>query len=153
MKLTSALRWAAIYRGISWLAGLIPLGVAAGAMYFVGTERIPRGTGEALGIVTTPYFLGPVLVAVVLWQFVTTVAFYKTVTEATDEQMAERFDTERLKSEVLEVLDERLAEMQSEVERTRTEVQQMDGGGGPTTQSPSGGAGNAGNTGSFDFES
>lgn len=145
MRLTSALRWAAIYRSLAWGAGLLPVGVAVAALYFVGPSRIPRGTGEAMGILTNPYFLVPVFLALVAWQFLKTAAFYKTVTEATDEQMAERFDSEKVKSEVLEVLDDRLAEMQSEVERTRTEVQQLDSSG-PTTQATTG------NTGSFDFE-
>lgn len=153
MNLTAALRWAAIYRGIAWAAGLLPLGVAGAALYVVGPNRLPRGTGEVLAALTNPYVVLPVLGALVVWQFVKTAAFYKTVTEATDEQMAERFDSERVKSEILEVLDDRLAEMQHEVERTRTEVQQLDTGGGPATQSPTSGAGNAGSTGSFDFES
>lgn len=153
MNLTSALRWAAIYRGISWVAGILPLGVAVAAMYFIGSNSIPSGRGEAIGIATTPYFVVPVLVAIVVWQFVKTAAFYKTVTEATDEQMSERFDSERVKSEVLEVLDDRLAEMHNEVQRTRQEVQEMDSGGGAPTSAPASGGGNAGNTGSFDFES
>jgi hypothetical protein len=151
MNVKSALRWAAIYRAIVWGTGLLPLGVAAGAMYVVQRNRIPRGSGEAIGIATTPYFIVPVLLALVVWQFVETVAFYKTVTEATDEQMAERFDSEKVKSEILSVLDDRLAEMQTELERTRKQVDDLDSGGGPTTQTPT--AGNTSNTGSFDFES
>jgi hypothetical protein len=41
--------------------------------------------------------------------------------------------------------------MQTELERTRKQVDDLDSGGGPTTQTPA--AGNSGNTGSFDFES
>lgn len=150
MNVKSALRWAVIYRAIVWGTGLLPVGVAAGAMYVVGRNRIPQGRGEAISIATDPKFIVPVLLALVLWQFVKTVAFYKTVAEATDEQMAERFDSEKVKSEILAVLDDRLSEMQTELERTRKQVDQIDSGGGPTTGAPS--AGTADSSDSFDFE-
>jgi uncharacterized membrane protein YjgN (DUF898 family) len=153
MRVTSALRWAAYYRGIVWAAGLVPLGTALVAMFFIGTNRIPRGAGEAIGVATTPQFAVAMLASLVVWQFVKTAAFYKTVAEATEYQMAERFDSEKVKSEVLSVLDERLSEMQSELERTRKEVSDIDRGSGPTTQPPTaGGAGDASSAGGFDFE-
>jgi hypothetical protein len=152
MKLTSALRWAAFYRGIVWVAGLLPVGVIGVGMYFLGTNRIPRGTGEALSNAKSPYFLAALLVSLVIWQFVKTAAFYKTVTEATEMQMAERFDSEKVKSEVLSVLDDRLAEMQTELERTRKEVQEIDSGSGPTTQTPPTGNTGDASAGGFDFE-
>lgn len=133
------------------MAGLLPLSVAAAAMYFVGRNGFPANRGQAMNVATEPAFIVPVVLALLVWQFVKTVAFYKTVTEATEEQMAERFDAERVKSEVLEVLDDRLAEMHSELQRARKEVKEMDGGGA-TTGATAGGAGTAGETGSFDFE-
>ena len=150
MNLKSTLRWALVYRGAVWAAALLPIGVAVASLYFVGPNRLPGGVGALRGFLTNPYVLAPVAVSLLAFQFVKTAVFYKTVTEATDEQMAERFDAEKVKSEVLEVLDDRLAEMQTELERTRKEVEEIDGGG-PTTQAPA--SGTAGDSGSFDFES
>jgi hypothetical protein len=150
MNFKSTLRWALLYRGAVWVAALVPVGVALGALYFVGPPRLPRNVGAVRSAATTVYFLAPVAVSLLVFQFVKTAVFYKTVTEATDEQMAERFDSEKVKSEVLEVLDDRLAEMQTELERTRKEVEEIDGGGGPTTQAPA--SGTASDSGSFDFE-
>lgn len=151
MNLKSTLRWALLYRGAVWAAALVPIGVAVGSLYFAGPDQLPGGVGGVRSLATNPYVYGPVAASLLVFQFLKTAVFYKTITEATDEQMAERFDSEKVKSEVLSVLDDRLAEMQTELERTRKEVEEIDGESGPTTQAPA--SGTASETGSFDFES
>lgn len=157
MKLKSALRWTAIYRAVTVGSGVVMVALV-GASLYLGLDNTVRTLvwgnpwslqGRALRVVAQVLL---VLVGVAQWQLLSTVAYFKTLTEATEEQMAERFDSEKVKSEVLSVLDDRLAEMQTELERTRKEVQEIDGGGGPTTQTPT--AGNTGDAsaGGFDFE-
>ena len=157
MDIKSALRWSAMYRAVTWASGLVFVLFLGGAVYLGLVDVLKTAVyGNPWKLTNVAYSAPPLLLTLVgflVWQFIESVAFYKTVTEATDEQMAERFDSEKVKSEVLSVLDDRLAEMQTELERTRKQVEELDGGSGPTTQPPTGNAGNAGNTGSFDFES
>lgn len=156
MNLKSALRWTAMYRAATWAAGFVFLAFLGAAVYLGLGDVVRTAVYGNPARLANPAFSGPpillALMGFAVWQVTKTVAFYKTVTEATEEQMASRFDSERVKSEVLEVLDDRLSEMQSEVQRTRREVQDMDSGGGATTGAAAG-AGNAGSSGSFDFES
>jgi len=141
MKLKSALRWAVVYRAVAWgVGGLLALPLLAAGVYLGASRGIPVTQGQLLTKVDTATFVAFAFVALLVQQFVSSVAFYKTVSEATDEQLAARLDTEKVKSEVLSVLDDRLAEMQTELERTRKQVDDL--GGGPTT-----GAATAGRTG------
>jgi len=152
MNLRSALRWTAMYRAVTWASGVVFL-LFLGAAFVLGLDDV-----ITTAVFGNPYrladvgFSGPplvlALVGFLVWQFTTTVAFYKTLTEATDEQMVQRFDSEKVKSEILEVLDDRLAEMQTELERTR---KQAGGGSGPTAGATTG-PGDAESSGSFDFE-
>lgn len=128
MDAKSALRWAVLYRGVTWLFGLVGLAfVYLGFRLSVG--GLPLSRSMFFGALANPRFLAPALLGFVLWQFGKTVVFYKTVTEAVEEQMTERFDAQMVKSEILEVLDERLAEMETEIRQTRSEVRETSGGG------------------------
>lgn len=145
MHLTTALRWAAIYRAVSWAFGLVFFGfVYLGFRLSYG--GLPLSMGGVIEAAASPLFVAPVLVGFLLWQAVTTVVYYATVTGAVEEEMAERFDAQMVKSEILEVLDERLAEMESEVRQTRSEIRNR--GGSRATGSGSTGA----STGEFDFD-
>jgi hypothetical protein len=157
MKLKSALRWTAIYRAVTLTSGVVMLAMVGASLYLGLDDTVrtlvygnPWSLRGQIGRVAAQVLL--VVVGFVQWQLLTTVAYFKTLTEATEEQMAERFDSEKVKSEVLSVLDDRLAEMQTELERTRKQVEDLDSGGGPTTQTPpTGNAGDA-SAGGFDFE-
>lgn len=139
MDAKSALRWAVLYRGATWLFGLVGLTfVYLGFWLSVG--GLPLSRSMLFAALADPRFLAPALVGFVLWQFGKTVVFYKTMTEAVEEQMTERFDAQMVKSEILEVLDERLAEMETQIRQTRSEVQETTASGAT-----------AGN--SFEFES
>lgn len=150
MNLKSALRWAVIYRAVAWgVGGLLALPLLAAGVYFGARTGFPVTPGQVRTMVTTGTFAGFAIAALLVQQFVSSVAFYKTVSEATDEQLAARLDTEKVKSEVLSVLDDRLAEMQTELERTRKQVDDL--GGGPTTGTAT--AGTRGTTGATDTTS
>lgn len=140
MNAKAALRWAAIYRGVAWVFGLVGLALVAAGLY-ASLGWFPLTRGAVIRAATSPVFVPFALVGFVVWQFGKTVVFYKTLTEAVDEQMAERFDARMVKSEILEVLDDRLAEMDTQLRQTRKQVEEIDAGGATT------GAGD-----SFDFE-
>ena len=147
MHLTTALRWAAIYRAVSWAFGLVLFGfVYLG--FWLSYGGLPLSLGGVIEAAASPLFVAPVLVGFLLWQAGTTVAYYATVTGAVEEEMAHRFDAQMVKSEILEVLDDRLAEMESEVRQTRSEVRNRGG-----SRATGGGVTSGGNTGDFEFDS
>jgi hypothetical protein len=125
-----ALKWTAYYRGIAWAAALVGLGMVVLGLR-VANGAFPTGLPGVVDAATSTAFLPFALAGFVVWQVGTTAAFYKTTTEAVDEQLAERFDPELIKSDMLSVLDERLSEMHSELEATHRAVDEMqaDSGG------------------------
>lgn len=125
MDLKAALRWTAIYKGISWVVGLIALGLVL-AGYWLSLGGIPISLETAIGGAKSPVFVAFALLAFVVWQLGKTLAFYKTTAEAVQAEVAEDFDVELLKSDILSVLDERLAEMQTQIEGTRRSVEELD---------------------------
>ena len=163
MHLTTALRWAAIYRAVSWAFGLVFFGfVYLGFRLSLG--GLPLSLGAAIEAAASPLFIAPVLVGFLLWQTVTTVAYYATVSGAVEETMADQFDAQMVKSEILEVLDDRLAEMESQMRRSGGTSRATGGGsvgGGPTgggsvsggtTGGGTTGGGATDDTGDFDFD-
>lgn len=125
MHVTAALRWTLYYRLAAWASALVGLGfVYLGYVLSIGGAPLDLAT--AIEGAKSPAFAGPALVGFLIWQVGKTTAYYKTLTEATEEQMAERFDPELLKSDILAVLDERLAEMHTDLEATRRGVQELE---------------------------
>lgn len=126
MDYSDALRRTAYYKGVGWLSALVGIGfVLAG--YRLSLGGLPLSRAAAIEGAKSPAFAALALLGFVVWQLGSTVAFYKSMTEAVDEQMAERFDPEMIKSDVLSVLDERLADMQTQVEGTRRAVEDLGG--------------------------
>ena len=159
MHLTTALRWAAIYRAISWTFGLVFFGfVYLG--FWLSFGGLPLTLGGVIEAAASPLFVAPALIGFLLWQTVTTVAYYATVTGAVEETMAERFDAQMVKSEILEVLDDRLAEMEAQIRRSGRTSRATGGGsvgsgptgGGSVTDGPTGSGSTGGDTGDFDFD-
>lgn len=125
MNVTAALRWTLYYRLIAWVSALVGLGfVYLG--YFLSIGGAPLDLGMAIQGAKSPMFLGPALLGFLVWQVGKTAAYYKTLTEATDQQLSERFDPELIKSDILSVLDERLSEMHSDLEATRRGVEDLE---------------------------
>jgi hypothetical protein len=127
MNARTALRWTALYKAVAWLSGLVGLALVVLPLYFYGTNDI--GFGLAVEKVSAqPLLAIPVVLGFVVWQVGKTVAYYRTVTGAVRGELADQFDPELIKSDILSVLDERLADMQSQVEGTRRAVEDMNGG-------------------------
>lgn len=125
MDAKRTLRWAGYYFALSTaaaLVGFVIVGVgatlgltAAYGMYLDGASTGAILRTAAPGLVVA-------LLGIVVWRIGTAAAFYKTLTGAVDDEMGERFDSERVKSEILSVLDERLSDMQFEIEQTRRKI-------------------------------
>lgn len=130
MKLTEALRWTIYYRGIALFSFLLGIGLAGAGIWFgfvdLVLNQVPGQSGSG-SIEMTNIVLGSLLIlfGFVVWQIGKTAAFYMTLTEATESEMADRFDTQTVKSEILDVLDDRLADIHDDVETTRQQVNRL----------------------------
>ena len=129
MQTRTALKWAGIYLGM-WIlvtaiaGGLVVAGVALDGLDAVGLgvytpDTFQGGTAiPSAGIVL-------VAVGVLVFQFGTAVAGFKTGVGAIESETAEHFDPESMKSDILAVLDDRLADIHQEVSQTRQLVNRM----------------------------
>ena len=60
-----------------------------------------------------------------VWILGTVGAFIRVFTAAVEEQMRERFDSEKVKSEILSVLDDRLGELERDVTEVRRQISEL----------------------------
>ncbi len=65
------------------------------------------------------------LVGLALWQFLTAWAFYTTLTDAISDDVADTYDTEKVKSDILSVLDNRLSDVQNDIQSVNRSVQDV----------------------------
>jgi hypothetical protein len=93
-------------------------------------------------------------VGIALYRFGKSWALYKTLTSAHEEALADTFDTQRVKSDIVSVVDDRIADMQTEIQSVNREVRKLrdddqfdfggsDSGSQSTTGSSSGSPGPA----------
>lgn len=127
MDAKRAVKWALGYRAAATLSFVVGLGIAGlGTWVWIVGPLLEALVGPST--VTTALLVdaAPGLVCIVLgvlvWQTGSTVGLYYTLVSATGTESAESVDTEKIKSDVLAVLDERLAEMHEDVEATRRAV-------------------------------
>ncbi len=130
MQLTEALRWTVYYRGIALVSFLIGAALAAVGVWYgfvdIVLSQLPGTAGNATADVTgLAVGTALILLGFVVWQIGKTAAFYMTLTEATENEMADRFDTQTVKSEILEVLDDRLSDIHADVETTRQQIDRL----------------------------
>jgi len=141
MEFRDALARTAYYKAVSWVGALVWLGLVA-AGYYVTLGGLPANQGVAVSNATSPAVLALGVLGFVVWQLAATAAFYRSLIGAVDTALADRFDPEVVKSDILSVLDERLADMQTQLEGTRRAVEGT--GGGPTGAGPTTGTGGTG---------
>jgi hypothetical protein len=129
MDTRDALKWAGVYLGL-WVltvavsAGFVAAGVALGGLRILD---LGSATPAALQIGAPSPTGGVVLLAlgVAVFQFGTALAGFKTGVAAVEEETAKHFDPESMKSDILAVLDDRLADIHQEVSQTRQMVNRM----------------------------
>ena len=65
------------------------------------------------------------VVGVLVYRFGEAWALYKTLTDAHEEALADTFDTQRVKSDIVSVLDDRLADMQTDLQSVNREIRKL----------------------------
>ncbi|GAA0653467.1 hypothetical protein [Salarchaeum japonicum] len=65
------------------------------------------------------------LVGLVVYRLGKAWAFFKTLTAATEEEVGETFDTEHVKSDIVAVLDDRLSDMQHDLQSVNRELRDL----------------------------
>ena len=128
MDARRSLRWAVYYVILAGVATLVGGGlVGAGFVLGLGTAIEQVSDGAALSSVagTAAPGLAVALLGVLVWAVGTVTAFVRVFTAAVEEQMRERFDSEKVKSEILSVLDDRLAEMEQDMSETRRKISEL----------------------------
>ncbi|GGL70874.1 hypothetical protein [Halocalculus aciditolerans] len=111
------------------LFGLLGVGlVAAGIGYGAVNATTTTIAGSvAVPIPTTAGLPGLALavVGVAVWRFGKAWALYHTLTNAHVDALGDAFDTQRVKSEVVSVVDDRLSDMQQDVQSVNREVRDL----------------------------
>ena len=128
MDANRSIRWALYYVALAGVATVVGGGlVAAGASLGLASAYEQLADGAALGSVvgTAAPGLAIALLGALVWVVGSVAAFVKVFTEAVDEQMRERFDGEKVKSEILSVLDDRLSEVEHDAAETRRKVAEL----------------------------
>ena len=129
MRTSTALKWAGVYLGL-WIVttaiagGLLVAGLALDGLSAAGLGTYTPDTFSG-GTESPIAGFALLVVGVLLWQFGTAVAGFKTAVSAVEEETAKHFDAESMKSEILGVLDDRLADMHQDISQTRRLVNRM----------------------------
>lgn len=123
-----ALRWSGYYFLLTTAAAVVGLAiVGAGVALGVaeGYEAYQAGQTTTSALATAAPGLVVALVGIAVWRFGKAWAFYKTLTGATEEQLADTYDTEHVKADILSVLDDRLADMQQDVQSMNRSIRDL----------------------------
>ncbi|MFB6093499.1 MAG: hypothetical protein ABEJ77_00970 [Halanaeroarchaeum sp.] len=128
MESRRALAWSARYFLVSALfavVGAVLVGVGLGygglqalELYRSSGSAVTAATGAAVSLL-------PALLGVVVWRFGRAFALYMTLTGAVEEQLADTFDTEHVKSDIVSVLDDRLSDMQHDLQSVNREIREL----------------------------
>lgn len=123
-------------RALSWAGKyfLITSGLAAvgGALIGVGvylawTQGVGSLYGLPIPVPTTNSALGliPILLGIAVWRGGKAWAMYMTLIGSMEEELAETYDTEHVKSDILAVLDDRLSDMQHDLQSVNREIRNL----------------------------
>ncbi|WP_232700967.1 hypothetical protein [Halobacterium wangiae] len=96
--------------------------VAAGA--YVSQGALEAGTISELVSEGAPG-IALAVVGILVYRFGKAWALYKTLTAAHEEALADTFDTQHVKSDIVSVLDERLADMQTDLQSVNREIRKL----------------------------
>lgn len=128
MESRRALAWSARYFLISALfaligAALIGLGAGYGGLQ---AWQIYLESGNVIAALRgAGVYLALPVVGIIVWRFGKAFALYMTLTGAVEEQLAGTFDTEHVKSDIVAVLDDRLADMQQDIQSVNREIRDV----------------------------
>lgn len=128
MDASRSLRWAVYYvvlAGVATLVGgaLVGAGVVLGIAE--GYSQLESGAALSSALTTAAPGLAVAFLGVVVWAVGSVTAFVRVFTAAVEEQMRERFDGEKVKSEILSVLDDRLSDVEHDVSEMRRQMSEL----------------------------
>ena len=125
MESRRALAWSARHFLITAAFALVGVALVGAGLGYGGLQawNIFQQTGNAVAAVRAvgPYLALGVL-GILVWRFGKAFALYLTLTGAMDEQLADSFDTEHVKSDIVAILDDRLAEMQHDLQSVNRQL-------------------------------
>ncbi|WP_135826520.1 hypothetical protein [Halorussus ruber] len=128
MDARRSLRWAVYYVVLAGVATLLGGALVGGGVVLGIAEaysQLESGAALSAALETAAPGLVLVLLGIVVWVVGTVTAFVRVFTAAVEEQMRDRFDSEKVKSEILSVLDDRLADVERDVSETRRQVSEL----------------------------
>lgn len=128
MDAKRSFRWAGYYYLLTVAATLVGFVFVAVGLWVGGIEAYQAwadGAGAVAALGDAVVALIPIAIGVAVWRFGKAWAMYATLTGAVEAELAETYDNERVKSEILSVLDERLAEMQSDLQTVNRNVNKL----------------------------
>jgi hypothetical protein len=108
---------------ITSLFAVVGLGVI-GAGAYLAQPALDTDTPGALLSAALPGLVVAV-VGIAIYRFGKAWALYKTLTAAHEEALADTFDTQHVKSDIVSVLDDRLSEMQNDLQSVNREVRKL----------------------------
>ncbi|MFW6384671.1 MAG: hypothetical protein ACOCY7_00880 [Halodesulfurarchaeum sp.] len=122
-----ALSWAGKYFLITSVLTIVGLALVGAGLYFAYQYGLgdmymgipyPTSGGSTAGLALA-------VVGVAVWRAGKAWAFYVTLTGAMEEELGDTFDTEHVKSDIVAVLDDRLADMQQDLQSVNREVRNL----------------------------
>jgi hypothetical protein len=118
-----AVLWAGLYTIVASLVTLLGLAIIGGGLAIGGKDVYDAY--QATGDVTTNVLwdaapgIAIIVLGIVVLQLGTALALFFTLPNAISEELKETYDNERVKSEILTVLDDRLSTMERELQQAR----------------------------------
>ncbi|HKJ59976.1 MAG TPA: hypothetical protein VKA37_12155 [Halobacteriales archaeon] len=128
MDAKRAFRWSGYYFGLTVVAAVVGFAlVAVGAALgiYAGYEVYATGSSVSAALSTAAPGIVAAFVGIAIWRFGKAWAFYKTLTGAMDDELADTYDTEHVKADILSVLDERLTDMQQDIQSMNRNVREL----------------------------
>ena len=104
---------------LAFIGGGAALGGAEAWETYNATESVTQALAAAwLGIVLA-------VIGILVYRFGKAWALYKTLTDATEEALEDTYDTQRVKSDIVSVLDDRLSDMQNDLQSVNRELRKL----------------------------
>lgn len=98
--------------------GFVYAGMQAGSAPIMGFSVPIPGTASLPGFIIS-------LFGLVIWRFGKAWAFFQTMPAAVEEDVADTFDTEHVKSDIVAILDDRLNDMQQDLQSVNRELREL----------------------------
>ncbi|QDX39740.1 hypothetical protein [Salarchaeum sp. JOR-1] len=128
MDAKRAFAWAGTYVALTSLFAVVAFALVAAGGYYgfqEGAAVYESTESYSSALVAGAPGLAVALVGLVVYRLGTAWALFKTLTAATEEEVAETFDTEHVKSDIVAVLDDRLSDMQHDLQSVNRELRDL----------------------------